>query len=609
MLTNKVTRKDLALYARWVLTNTLSWMLGLIGLFAVITLLLAPLNPPWTYDYYGRYRWSLELSIVMVGFIQVIIAAIAGGVGGYIYGNFQHAFLKCHFKSIPDWKKTSILNWSLGCAIVAAISWLLASLSPRPDMYGGFYPPDPIGNFSLMSWLSGMSAGAMLGTILACFAQGSLLRTTILSLQAQPRAIRSGWRVACFFGAILGLFFECLFDSLVWSIFPNELLRSMPWLHLLGSILIPGAVLGIISGLVLTKAFLKSGSTVKLSYPRATKRLVRFSALTLSGIAIIGFIQSGLQTCGWLDRLLGLTGCERIMKGEVNAEEISFSSDSRMLTALPILWEELKIWEVSTGKPIHQYEISDVATLSLSNDGELLATGGFHSPIRLWQLPAGDPLRTLYDPHRESFGPVNHLVFSQDDQLLASARRDKGMDIVQMWRISDGVLLGEIEAILPLRLLFLPDGRSILIGTSDGKVMRWEPPYDQPDIILDGLSYVYAMDFTPDGSLVAILSVYDGIQVRRIADGVMLWSMYAGYQYCLDISPDGFLLATTSHNPVSRYEDPIYIWRMEDGTKEYEIQGQCDIAFSPDGRYLASQGDDFDQVRLWSITDLEELQN
>jgi hypothetical protein len=608
MLAKKVTRKDLALYARWVLTNTLSWMIGLIGIFAVITFLLAPLNPPWTYDHYGRYRWSLEASIEMVGLLHVIIGAIAGGVGGYLYGVSQHSFLKYHFREIPGWKKTSILNWSLGCAIAAAISWLFASLSPRSDGYGQLYPPDPIGDFTLVGLLSSMTAGAAIGTTLACFTQGSLLRKTILLLEGKPRFIRSGWRATSIFGGILGLFLECRFNCCSWPTFPIELLRSIPRLYLLSSILIPGAVLGITSGLVLVRAFKEVRSTDTPSRPRYLSRLVGLSALAIAGIAILESIHLGLQTCGWLDRLLSKTGCHHILKGEALSREISFSLEGSMMTALPIRGK-LKLWEVSTGQLIHQYEISDVETVILSNDGELLAIGGFNSPIRLWQLPAGDLLHTFNDPHLDPFGLVNHLAFSQDDQLLASVRSGKEGDSVQMWRSSDGALLGEFEAVMPNSLLFLPDAQSLLVGTGAGTVWLWEPPYDQPQILLEGLGRVRAMDFTPDGAFVAIISIYDGIQVWRIVDSIMLWSMDVGYQRCLDISPDGSLMATTSHNSVSRYQDPIYIFRIEDGTIEYEVQGQCDVAFTPDGRYLASYGDDSDQVRLWSVEDVQETQD
>jgi WD40 repeat protein len=175
-----------------------------------------------------------------------------------------------------------------------------------------------------------------------------------------------------------------------------------------------------------------------------------------------------------------------------------------------------------------------------------------------------------------------------------------------MWRVSDGELLGEIEAVMPLSLLFLPDGQSILIGTNDGKVMQWEPPYDQPQLLLEDLGHVNVMDFTPDGAFVALISVYDSLQVWRIADDVMHWSKHAGYQHCLDVSPDGYLIATSSHNSVSEYEDPIYIWNLEDGSLQNEFSGQCDIAFSPDSSLLASQGNDFGQIRLWNVKDVQE---
>jgi WD40 repeat protein len=597
----KIIRGTQSLYFRWVVTNTLSWMLGMIGVFAVIILILAPLNPPWTYDYYGRYIWSPELSILMVGLLHLIIAAIAGGAGGYVYGNFQYAFLKCHFEGIPGWKKTSILNWSLGCAIVAAVSWLLASLSPRPDMYGGFYPPDPIGYFSLFEWLSDMVVGAALGTNLACFTQGSLLHDTILSRNENPRSIRNDWRIAFILGTIIGFFFEGIFDYLVQSIFPIEVWRSMPWLYLLSPILIPGAVVGLTSGLVLVRVLIEVSSIDASSQSKHLSRLVGLSAFTLSGIAIIGYLHLGLKTCGWLDRLLGVSGCQYIMEGDAVPKEISFSLDGRMLTSLPI-WDKIKIWEIPTGQLIHQYEIPDVETLILSNHGELLATGGFNSPIRLWQLPAGDLLHTFYNPDWDTYSLVDLLAFSQTDQLLAAVSND----IVQMWRIFDGTLLGEFESVMPNRIAFLPDAQSLLIGTGSGTIWRWDPPYVEPQILLDGLGYVYTMDFTPDGSHVAILSRDDSLQVWRIADGIMLWAKDAGYQRCLDISPDGSMMATTSQDPFSRYQDPIYIWNMEDGYILDEFSGQCDVAFSPDGQYLASYGDDYNRIWLWKVEDVQE---
>ncbi|OGO16074.1 MAG: hypothetical protein A2Z14_13190 [Chloroflexi bacterium RBG_16_48_8] len=81
-------------------------------------------------------------------------------------------------------------------------------------------------------------------------------------------------------------------------------------------------------------------------------------------------------------------------------------------------------------------------------------------------------------------GPVDHLVFSGDDQLLASAR---GSEVIQMWRLSDGALLGEIIALMVERLMFQPDNQNLLIGTGDGKVWRWEPPYTRPTLLLDNL--------------------------------------------------------------------------------------------------------------------------
>lgn len=62
---------------------------------------------------------------------------------------------------------------------------------------------------------------------------------------------------------------------------------------------------------------------------------------------------------------------------------------------------------------------------------DLLLTGGADGRIRVWQLPAVQPLATL----NGHLGDVFVLRVSPDGQVLASGARD---GTVRLWRLSDG---------------------------------------------------------------------------------------------------------------------------------------------------------------------------
>jgi hypothetical protein len=241
-------------YSQWILRNTVGWIAATIGLFTILTLLLAPTEPPWDHLSTTYGIWMKGTPIELVGLFLIIIGAIAGAVAGLFYGHIQHSLLINHFKHIPGWRLKTILNWSLGVVILASITWLVSALDPTWGHFDPYSPPDPRADFNLESWLSNMNVGTLLGILLSSLTQSTLLHEAITSRNAEPGKIRRNWIIASIIGGLVPFITVCPFNLVLWKNLPREIYTTFPYFSLLGELLFPGIVISLTQGIVLKNA-------------------------------------------------------------------------------------------------------------------------------------------------------------------------------------------------------------------------------------------------------------------------------------------------------------------------------------------------------------------
>ncbi len=212
----------------------------------------------------------------------------------------------------------------------------------------------------------------------------------------------------------------------------------------------------------------------------------------------------------------------------------------------------------------------------------------------LWNLCHRGLLHTL----RGHADTIRSVAFSPDGRTLASGSSD-GM--IKLWDVLAGnVRTTWSQNLSPVSCVtFSSDGMTLCAGRADGKVELWDIATEQPRVTLHGhLKPVVAAAFSADGQT---LFTGDSVQVK-------LWNLAAAReQTTIDtgkgegtpaISSDGATVASASF-------ERVHLWDVKTGksrsTEEIHHWWILAVAFSPDGKLLASGARDEATVRIWDV--------
>ena len=344
--------------------------------------------------------------------------------------------------------------------------------------------------------------------------------------------------------------------------------------------------------------------------------------------------------------------------------QIVFNPNGDTIAGSTLTDNVVHLWDAATGKLKTTLEVDSqfAGAVAFSSDGKKLAINcsSDHS-IHFWDVSTSQYEGTLYG-HRTN--PMD-IAFSPDGNAFASICFD---GILRLWDYNEEFLrklrtdrnqpkatfkIERMRRLGWMHIIFGPNSSTITCAGEDGTVLLLDTTTGmQKTSILGHTNRVSSIAFSPDGSIIASgrgeqILLWDvntteivttlntkGLGVRTVtfnqcgsmlASGnedntLLLWDMQTKQLKseivvppletnrvswiaieAIAFSPDGKILASIGGN-----EDySVYLWdaateQLKSTLKGHQRHVQC-IAFSPDGNYLVSGSSD-ETIKLWDVT-------
>jgi WD40 repeat protein len=279
-----------------------------------------------------------------------------------------------------------------------------------------------------------------------------------------------------------------------------------------------------------------------------------------------------------------------------DAESNAVASDGAARLATAGADSVVRLWDATDGRAAgtlvgHDGPVNAAAFAP----GGVVVTGGIDGTVRRWDAASGAPI----GPPLPTGGAVRDLAVDRTGTLLASAGADGRLLLVDLPEGRTRVALAGHEGVVR-SVAFGPDGL-LASAADDGTVRLWDAPEARPlGELFRSLADMRAVAFSPDGTVLATAGADAAVRLWDVANRRPRGDPITGFRTWVNgvaFSPDGRTLASAA-------DEGVRLWDVATSQPRVAPLGAAeetyDVTFGLDGGVLASAGG---VAKTWTLDD------